>query len=564
MADESSDDTDRVAHPFPDDEITHMTATKPRKCTPREYIASRVEPDGRLVAQCGCYGKHRSAASNRPQPILNFLPRESVQGGPSRDVFLAAHDTYTTAIVEGDLEAARAARARLEGVRSVWCLGCVLPFGTLTKRQGAVKANTDRLYSPEVMGTCMACNEQPATEYNHLPGKPKTFKIADYMRWKSAEAQSYEAEHSCNKLCACCHRLDEMSYPANRIEDPCDMPRGSQSGDKEELNQHKRRQHAKIQWPKYLILDRIKLRLETGPDSIKRVVPERVSTAREAHTTCFDFDHPDRDGTIGGEAFKKQERTWTVKNGKNKGKEMRERMSPSSWASLSTKEFSLSKIWESEMRPDVLRTWLTDADIHKRLRKVPRTDVTLEKLLAERVRVETAIQWVEKTYYDGKVTEAHDFHEDDQRSKPEVIAKIRASVRANTLRKRETELNDPRLDDLGRSKLMKKHAESDRHEERARQRREAVKEGRNLPSAAEAQAAGLKTRRENILRKRKAEIDDVTLDDAARALLLKKYASHDQKSERRRQKREAAKEAEGDAREVRSVLDDVIARVEAA
>lgn len=88
------------------------------------------------------------------------------------------------------------------------------------------------------------------------------------------------------------------------------------------------------------------------------------------------------------------------------------RMSPSEWANLHTKDVSLSKIWHSTMRPDVLRCWLTDCGLHVTFTKTPRTGITLEKLLAERARVEAAIAWVENEYYGGKVTEEHDYHSD--------------------------------------------------------------------------------------------------------------------------------------------------------
>ena len=73
-----------VLHPFPDDEITHMTETVPTKGgTPYRYIASRVKPDGSLVGQCACYAKHRTLVKNTPQPIRNFTPGDNRQSDHS-------------------------------------------------------------------------------------------------------------------------------------------------------------------------------------------------------------------------------------------------------------------------------------------------------------------------------------------------------------------------------------------------------------------------------------------------------------------------------------------------
>lgn len=392
-----------VQHKFGANEIVH-TASDAKG---RQYILSKVKPDGSLVAQCSDFKNHRSPASRASQPMANFFPRESFTMGPARAECLAAEDAYNEALLAGDLDAARAARARIEAARLNTCPKCIKTHGDLSPLQQELKANTERLYSPEVIGTCKVCGEQPATEYNHLPGKPKTFAISDYQKWKSVAAQNHEAEHSCNEVCHPCHRLDELSCSSNRVGDPRDMPRGKRRGTEEERQQYHRRWHAKIKWPKYLILDRIKIALETGPDSAKRAVAALVSNAREANTRCFDFDHPDRDGVIGGEEFKKRTHTWMGKGGKKKVK----RMSPSLWANLGSKEHILSKIWE-ELRDDVLRTWMTDCGIHMSFKKTPRTNVTLEALLAERARVEERIQWVLDTFYDGEVTEAHDYHSD--------------------------------------------------------------------------------------------------------------------------------------------------------
>ena len=49
-------------------------------------------------------------------------------------------------------------------------------------------------------------------------------------------------------------------------------------------------------------------------------------------------------------------------------------------------------------------------------------ETRLEKLLAERARVEAAITWVENTYYGGRVSVAHEYHSDgdDEESEEEV------------------------------------------------------------------------------------------------------------------------------------------------
>lgn len=392
-----------VKHPFPPEEVVSMTATKPRKAEPYNYIASKVRPDGSLVAQCCNYAGH-TLASRTPQPIVNFQPRDNHWSGPRCSGFQTALTDYAVAVTTGDLCAARVARKQVEMTRSGLCVGCLRPEGYLLPLQQACKDNTELLYGN--MGVCVRCNEQQATEFNHLPGKPKTTDISNYTHWRSVGEQTYEARNSCEEICRPCHRIDRLSSSGNRVEDPRLLPRGKRSGSPEERAMYTRRNRSKICFPKRQFVDRVKLQLGVGVGSDKRVTAEWVSNAREGHLVTFDWDHADRDGEIGGEDFKKKTHVWVGKDGEEKHK----RMSPSSWCKLSSRHHTLANIGESELIPDMLRCWLTDCALHKGYDKHGRPEVTIEALHAERARVQAAIDIVlARDYPDG----LKDYESDD-------------------------------------------------------------------------------------------------------------------------------------------------------
>ena len=405
-----------VLHPFPSEEITHMTSTVPRtdKGTPYHYIASRVKPDGSLVGQCACYRNHISLVKNTPQPIRNFTPGDNHNSGPNRAAFQAALDDYDAALAASDLDAAREARASIEALRARQCVGCKAPEGYLSPGEQACKDNWDRILG--AMGLCVRCGEQQATQANHLPGKTKTLYISQYSNWPGkggVSAQTKEFEECCEEICACCHQLDELSHSGNRIGDPRLMPRGKRSGTEEEIKAYHARLIAKIQYPKYLFHDRVKLEIGECFFSGKRVVAERVSNAREANVVCFDGDHFDPDGKLAAR-FQKETCTWIVSRGKHKGEKRSMRMSPTSWCRLDTKQHSLSKIVYSKLIPDQRRCRVTAHDVHCSWNRtgVDGPKWTLEQAEAYEALVIAAQQRVLDKYYGGKITEEHDYHSD--------------------------------------------------------------------------------------------------------------------------------------------------------
>ena len=89
-------------------------------------------------------------------------------------------------------------------------------------------------------------------------------------------------------------------------------------------------------------------------------------------------------------------------------------MSPSAWCGLSAKRFSLSNIWESRLKPDLLRCWLTDCGLHMGYQRHGRPPVTLAQLLAERARVEAAIDAVLARDYGGAIGPEDDYCSSDE------------------------------------------------------------------------------------------------------------------------------------------------------
>ena len=406
-----------ICHPFPDEEITSMTATVPRTSngTPYRYIASRVKPDGSLVGQCSHKIHRWSLVKNTPQPIRNFTPGDNHNSRSSRAAFDVAHADFNAAIAANNLDAAREARARIEALRAKLCVGCKMPEGYLSPSEQACKDNWDRILG--TMGLCVKCGEQQATQANHLPGKTKTLDISDYTKWPAkggVAAQTKEFKECCEEICACCHVIDKLSLQGNRNGDPRLMPRGKWSGTKEEVDAYKARHHAKMTYPKYLFHDRVKLEMGVCFLSGKRVVAERVSTKVMAHVVAFDSDHFDPDGKL-AERFKKEKRTWIVSRGKHKGEERSMRMSPSEWCGLAGKQYSLSKIAYTKLIPDQRRCRVTAHDVHCSWNRngVNGPEWTLEEAEAYEALVVAAQQRVIDRYYGGMITEKDDYHSDD-------------------------------------------------------------------------------------------------------------------------------------------------------
>ena len=389
-------------HGFLERELVTMTATRARKRDPYHYIASRVEPDGSLTGQCS--GKCSGKTVNPPKPMECFTPGDNHNSGPRRAIFQGALDDYLRAIARGDVVAARAARAIVEKTRKAQCDGCTRPTGELSPRQRACYDTMVRIYG--AMGLCVRCGEQPATQADHKQGFPKTLAISAYMHWPDhggATAQEREYNESCEDTCADCHRLDDMTHAANRLGDPRNLPRGKRRGTKEEHAQYLSRRHAKITFPKYQFVDRVKLAFGvefTG----KRIVAQRVSNAREVNVVAVDLDHFDRCGELLPRFAK------VPYDGDGKWKKP-VRMSPCAWCRLQGKEFTLGKIGYTWLIPDLLRTRPVTTSVHMSWNKEDASPPlpSLEDALEYERKMRTAIDYVLATYYpNGLVDEPDD------------------------------------------------------------------------------------------------------------------------------------------------------------
>ena len=377
---------------YESDSNTNMAATKPRTKQPYKYVASKVEPDGSLTAQC-CSA--HCTLHGALQPLLKFAPATGRKTDPRRHAFLHALVDYWIGIARGDSEMMRDARSRLEEHRNGICDTCAARASTSHRpRLQACRDNWSNIRSN--MGECVKCGA-PATEANHLPGVKKTADISNYSIWASLgpdgpALQRAEYEQGCEDLCRDCHRLDERSKTSWRCVNPDDMPRGNSAGTKEEKKAYMSRYSATWRYPKQRFVDLVKVEWERTVFTKRRIVSHLPTSADEINVRQVDLDHFDAMGKLA----KRFEKIPFDGFGRLKKK----RMCIADWVNLTGHDFSLEAIGDAHLIPALLGTRPVATSTHQSWHTNGGAPLpTLEEAEAYETRMQECIDRVKAKHY---------------------------------------------------------------------------------------------------------------------------------------------------------------------
>jgi hypothetical protein len=120
---------------FPEGERNH-SIYQPHKV--HSYRVSHATCDGQLKAGCAnCTSNYKD--------MVQFAPLECNHNGRKRPQFLEALQAYSVAYEARDLEAARAARAKVEELRNAYCPSCQESTGKLSPAVQACKDEHERM-----------------------------------------------------------------------------------------------------------------------------------------------------------------------------------------------------------------------------------------------------------------------------------------------------------------------------------------------------------------------------------------------------------------------------------
>lgn len=216
---------------FPEDERQH-NAYVPYHGRTRPYRVSHATCDGQLKAGC-------THCKSNYKDMVQFAPPECNNNGRRRPKFFEALQAYSVAWDERDLEAARAARAKVEELRYGKYPPCQESSGNLSP---AVKACKDE-YVRMRRAACLKnngcanpdCAERGEQAWcvlhgNHLHTRKeeddalrKTRMLSDYPWWSGhggVEAMRAEEAKGMQWICGFCHQLEPTTTAANRCQDP--------------------------------------------------------------------------------------------------------------------------------------------------------------------------------------------------------------------------------------------------------------------------------------------------------------------------------------------------------
>jgi len=256
------------------------------------YIRVQSKRSGVLYGEC-------ERCMNPSRPITDFAQADHVHTRRDRAAFFKANSDYTDAYAARDLEAARAARDRVDELRRAYCPPCV---ARMAKLSPAVQACKDewmqmRKDACERHDGCMkdGCplkgnqRDWRVLQADHVDPADKVFHLSGYKWWSGnggVPAMRLEAA-KCQWICGFCHFLESTSASGRRNGNPDDMECGNVSkyATKEEQNQYHAWRDARIRYPKHQYIDKEKLKRGCCAKCKRSVTPE----------TCvaFQFDHID-------------------------------------------------------------------------------------------------------------------------------------------------------------------------------------------------------------------------------------------------------------------------------
>lgn len=259
---------------FPEDEQNH-SIYQPRKA--RSYRVSHATCDGQLKAGC-------TNCKSNCKDIVQFAPPECNKNGRKRPQFLEALAAYSVAWEARDLEAARAARAKVEELRNAYCPSCQESAGKLSPAQQACKDEYVRMRKAACKENdgcanpdCAERGEQAwwVLQGDHLHTVKeedeelrKKEGLSQYVWWPwngGVAAMRAEEAKGMQWICGFCHFLEPTTTAANRCQDPWAknedgtpvMPDGRQGkhATRKEIKAYYTKHNAKIRYPKQQHVD---------------------------------------------------------------------------------------------------------------------------------------------------------------------------------------------------------------------------------------------------------------------------------------------------------------------
>ena len=270
------------------------------------YIRVQSKRSGVLFGECATCTRPSRPISDFARPISNNTHRD-------RAAFFDAVSDYTAAYAARDLEAATAARGRVNETRRAFCPPCTENAAKLSPAVQACKDEWIQMRKDACKrhDGCMnegcpwkgvAHRDWRVLQADHLDPKgiddianTKVHMVSDYTWWSGnggVAAMHLEAS-KCQWICGFCHSLEPTSDSGRRCGDPANMPDGKSSGTVEEVKQYKAKHHATIRYPKQQYVDAEKLRIG-GCAQCKRGVTLETCVA-------FQFDHVDETTKMKGE-----------------------------------------------------------------------------------------------------------------------------------------------------------------------------------------------------------------------------------------------------------------------
>ena len=236
----------------------------------RAYRKSHATRDGGLKAGC-------TNCTRNYLDMVQFAPPKCNNNARRRPHFVDALQDYSKAYEERDLEAAREARSRVEKLRNGKCLSCQESNSGLSPAEQACKdeyirmrkeacTKNDGCANPECaergeQAWCVLQGDHLHTRKEEDETLRKKKALSNYPWWAGnggVEAMRAEEAKGMQWLCGFCHFLEPTSDAANRYEDPDTMPDGKSSGTPEEVKQYKKKNDAKIRFPKQQYVDQLK------------------------------------------------------------------------------------------------------------------------------------------------------------------------------------------------------------------------------------------------------------------------------------------------------------------
>jgi hypothetical protein len=240
----------------------------------RVYRVSHATRDGQLKAGCtNCTSNYKD--------MVQFAPPESNYNGRRRPKFFEALQAYSVAWEARDLEAARAARAKVEELRNAYCPSCqestkLSPAPQACKDEynrmrRAACAENDGCANPDCAergekAWCVLQGDHLHTRTEEDEALRKTERLGAYFWWSGnggVEAMRAEEAKGMQWICGFCHFLEPTGDQANRCQDPWAehkdgtpvMPGDKRTGTKEEVKQYNAKHRAKILYPKQQYVD---------------------------------------------------------------------------------------------------------------------------------------------------------------------------------------------------------------------------------------------------------------------------------------------------------------------